>query len=180
MSSHEPTQPPSSPDAESPAPVSATAPDPSTSAEAPPSADALIEQAAKLETDSSASEDTERRQKKRVPYRAPLAIVLIGPTGEKSRPLVIRAKNISIGGLRLAGRQMFHVGSFGAVLMRRSDGRRALVGVKVVHCAYAGNLEHVTGLQFIPLPREMTADDFLDDHGRPVSLDEETLTRHAA
>lgn len=142
------------------------------------SADELIERAAKLDDETAGDDD--RRSNRRMPYKALVALVLIGPTGDKSRPLIIRAEDISTGGLRLASRQMFHVGSYGAALMRRSDGRQALVGVKVLRCTYSGKMIHHTGVQFIPLPREMSAQDFVDDHGRPVCLSEAETPRNAA
>jgi hypothetical protein len=113
----------------------------------------------------------ERRARKRVDYDALVALVLIGPTGGRGQPQVVRAKDLSLTGIGVVSRHMMYPGSQGALQIVRSDGRAALVGVQVRHSRYIGNMEHYTGLKFVPLPTDISPMDFLDRHGRMALLD---------
>ena len=59
----------------------------------------------------------------------------------------------------------------GAVQLVRSNGQRALVGFEIRHSRYAGSLRHETGLEFTALPEGFSAEDFVDENGRLITLD---------
>ncbi|MHC4948985.1 MAG: PilZ domain-containing protein [Planctomycetota bacterium] len=132
-------------------------------------ADDLIDVAAGVKTVDDL--DTEKRRQERHPYEGLVAIVLLASDGERSRPVVVRAKDISVGGICVVSRQMLHPDSRGAIQMVRSDGTRALVGVQVRFCRYAGAMRHETGMEFTALPEGLTAEDFVDESGQMVVLD---------
>lgn len=113
----------------------------------------------------------DRRSRRRVPYDAYVALLLVAPTGDRGRPILLRAKDISYTGINLISRHMIYPGSCGAMQLLRSDGRVALVGVMVVGSRYIGNMQHQTGLAFVPLPPGVSAEEFLDKHGRLVLMD---------
>ena len=127
-------------------------------------ADRLIDLAAGLKSGEVASD--ERRSRQRVPYDATVALILLGPDGYRSEPILLRAKDISAGGVCVISRNMIHVGAAGAMQLVRSDGRAALVGVQVRHCRYVGKMQHQTGLQFSDMPEGLSPKDFLDQDGR--------------
>ena len=120
---------------------------------------------------SGAVAGSDRRIKKRVPYNALVAIVLVGPTGQRGQPIVLRAKDLSLGGLCVLSRTMMYPGSRGAVQLVRSTGDVALVGVEVRHCRYSGDMQHQVGLQFVPMAAELASDSFLAQTGRMALLD---------
>jgi hypothetical protein len=113
----------------------------------------------------------DRRIAKRVPYRDYVALLLISPTGDRGRPIVLRARNISVYGISVISRHMIYPGSVGAMQLLRTDGRLALVGIRVKISRYIGNMEHHTGMSFMPLPHGVTTEEFLDRHGRIVLMD---------
>lgn len=113
----------------------------------------------------------DRRNIRRVPYRDFVALLLISPTGDRGRPIVLRARNISIYGISVVSRHMIYPGSVGAMQMLRTDGRLALMGVRVKVSRYIGNMEHHTGMAFMTLPHGVTSEEFLDRNGRLVLMD---------
>lgn len=113
----------------------------------------------------------DRRAVRRVPYRAYVALLLVSPMGDRGKPVVCRARNISLHGISVTSRYMIYPGSVGAMQLLRSDGRVALVGVKVKASRYMGSMEHHTGMSFIPLPSGVAAEEFLDANGRMMLLD---------
>ena len=138
--------------------------------EAPPSiTDRLIDTAAGLRPAEEVTD--ERRAKKRHLYDSRVVLILITPAGERSKPMVLQARDISMGGICVVSRQMIHPGLDGALQLVRSDGRTAVVGAKVRYCRYAGRMEHYTGLQFGPLPAGLSEEDFLNGNGAPALLD---------
>jgi len=108
----------------------------------------------------------ERRNTRRVRYQAWVALLLVSPEGDRGRPMIFRARDISLRGIRVIGRHMIYPGSQGVLQLMRSDGRLALMGVTVQSSRYAGNMEHQTGLRFGPLPRGWTAREFVDRRGQ--------------
>jgi hypothetical protein len=114
---------------------------------------------------------TDRRLKRRQPYTALVGLVLAGSDGERSVPIVLRASDISTGGIRVVSGQMLEPGALGALQLVRSNGQRAIVGFRVRHSRYAGKMRHEIGLEFTPLPEGLGAEDFVDEHGRLVTLD---------
>ena len=113
----------------------------------------------------------ERRARTRHLFSGRVAMVTVTPKGERSKPLVLQAQDNSIGGMRVISRQMIHPGAYGALQLIRSDGKAAIVGVRICYCRYVSNMQHHTGLQFVPLPEELITEDFLDAEGRMLLLD---------
>jgi len=134
-------------------------------------ADQILDAAEKLGTDEAATLPVDMRKARRLPYEALVALVLPGAAGERSAPIVLRAADISSGGLSVLGSEELPAGTEGVVQMVRTDRQYAIIGVRVRHCRYLGPMEHVTGLQFIPLPSGFTRHEFLDDNGRMKLLD---------
>ncbi len=118
----------------------------------------------------------ERRSNKRLSYDALVALVLLSPGGGKSESVVLRAKDISRGGLRVMGRRELTLGARGAVQLVRSTGQMAVVGATVQHCQYNADAHGFEiGLQFAALPPALSPKDFLDGKSRMKILD--TLLR---
>ena len=92
------------------------------------------------------------------------------PDGGKSIATVLRCKDISSSGLSILSRYMLHVGHEGAILILRSNGEEIMLGVKVVHCSYVGDMNHESGLRFIELSAEFSLGDFRDQHGNMPEL----------
>jgi hypothetical protein len=113
----------------------------------------------------------DRRKLRRVEYHDYVALLLISPTGDRGRPFVLRARNISLYGISVVSRNMLFPGSYGAMQLLRSDGELALVGVRVKASRYIGNMQHHTGMAFVPLPDGVSAEEFLDRQGRLVLMD---------
>jgi hypothetical protein len=130
-------------------------------------ADRMIDAAA----NPGESNTVERRGRKRVPYYGTVALVLVAPTGARSAPMVLQARDISHSGIGVVSRQMIYPGSRGAMQLVRSDGSIALVGVIVTSCRYVGSMRHHTGLMFAPLPPGIGPHEFLDRSGRMRLLD---------
>ena len=66
---------------------------------APHAADQIIDAAEALK--SPASSSIEQRRQKRVPYDSLVALVLRLPGGQRSRPMVLRARDVSGGGIQV-------------------------------------------------------------------------------
>src|SRR5262249_21708696 len=113
----------------------------------------------------------DRRSRRRYRYDAYVALLLVAPTGDRGRPQVLRARDISFTGISVRSRHMIYPGSAGALQLLRSDGTVALVGVTVTGSRYLGNMEHLTGMVFTGLPSGVSVDEFLDRHGRLILMD---------
>jgi hypothetical protein len=139
--------------------------------------EAVIE-AALLESHHGAT-PSERRVNRRLPYAANVVIVPIGPTGKAVSPIVVRAIDVSTTGLRLDAGTRIEEGMTGAVQMLRPSGQLALLGFVVRNYRGAGGPSHEVGIEFTALPDSMSADDFVDEHGRLKVLDSALLeNRH--
>ena len=115
--------------------------------------------------------DVEHRSTRRHEYDGLVSFVQWTPTGGKSISTVVRCKNISSTGLCIQSRYMLHVGHEGVILMARSDGEEVMLGVKVVHSSYVGDMNHQSGLRFIDVPVRFCLDDFRDQQGNMLRLD---------
>jgi hypothetical protein len=115
--------------------------------------------------------DREHRQTRRMPYDRAIALVQITPDGGRSIPTIVRCKNISAGGMCIHSRYMLHIGYEGAILMMRSNGEPVILGAKVVHCKYIGDMLHESGIEFIRSSVNFTMDDFCDEQGNMPRLD---------
>lgn len=115
-------------------------------------------------------EDRENRTLRRMDHEAPLALVQRTPTGGMSIPTVVMSSNMSAGGMCIISRYMLHVGYEGAILMQRHDGSEVLIGIKVVHCKYVGEMAHESGLEFTGQAEGFTLDDFRDEQGHMPDL----------
>ena len=135
----------------------------------PHAADHIIDAAEALQ--SPAPEVIEQRRQKRVPYDSLVALVLSLPNGQRSRPMVLRARDVSGDGIQVVSSHEIPVGAEGVMQLVRSDGQFALVGIRALHCRYEGHMEHRSGILFIPMPQGFTREDFVDAHGRMVLLD---------
>ena len=115
-------------------------------------------------------EQHENRDTRRHPFSGRVALVQRLPDGGKSVPLVVMTRDFSAGGLRIASRYMLHVGHRGAILLMRSTGEPVLIGVRVAHCRYVGDMNHESGLEFLPEVGGLTLDDFRDKAGQLPEL----------
>lgn len=130
--------------------------------------DRLIDIASGHERSCSLADD--RRLKKRFPYEAFVSMVIADAKGQVGKPMIVRARDISMSGICVTARQMMFPGAEGAMQLVRSNGELALVGIKVQHCRYAGEMRHHTGIKFRPLPPSISARHFLDNRGRMLLL----------
>lgn len=113
----------------------------------------------------------DRRNKERHPYTLLVGLVLLDENRELLPPLLLRARDISVGGIGLSSRGPLDVGRRGVLQLVRSNGNLALAGVEVKHCRYVKDLEHIVGMCFIPMPAGFRTEDFLDDQGRLTLFD---------
>ena len=107
----------------------------------------------------------ENRKVTRIPFTTDVAIIVIGPTGEKCSPDIVRCENISTGGLCVTSPEPLDEGSHGGVLILRSDGEPVVLGMKVIHTTRRGALGYECGLEFEQQPSAVTMNDFRDSQG---------------
>ena len=113
----------------------------------------------------------ERRSKERHPYTLLVGLVLLDENRELTPSLLLRARDLSVGGISLSSRESLDVGTQGVLQLVRSNGNLALAGVEVMHCRYVKDLEHLVGMSFIPMPTGFRTEDFLDDQGHLTLFD---------
>jgi hypothetical protein len=113
----------------------------------------------------------EHRDSQRIACDENVAIVQRTPDGGKTICTVVRARDISPGGMCVNSRYMLHVGQTGAILVTRSNGEQSIVGVRVAHSRYTGNMEHESGLEFTGDADGFTLKDFVDQQGNMPRLD---------
>ncbi|MHC5005147.1 MAG: PilZ domain-containing protein [Planctomycetota bacterium] len=142
---------------------------------APNATDRIIDAAESLQA-GDAMLPEEKRQQKRYEYSALVALLLRGPDGTRSRPIVVRGSDLSSGGLCVLSSIPLAVGGRGVMQIVRSNGQFALVGFQVRHCRPLGNADYCAGLQFCSLPEGFTREEFLDAQGNLLLLD--PLLRH--
>jgi len=81
------------------------------------------------------------------------------------QPCAVRGKNISVGGICLVGRTVFAPGTPLVMQLVRSNGSTAIVGARVQHCRYIGDMQHETGIEFTPLAKRFNHEELLDSDG---------------
>ncbi len=113
----------------------------------------------------------DRRSKERQPYPLLVGLVLLDENRELMPPLLLRARDISVGGISLSSREPLEVGRQGVLQLVRSNGNLALAGIEVMHCRYVKDLEHLVGMSFMPMPSGFRTEDFLDDQGHLTLFD---------
>lgn len=123
--------------------------------------DGIVKRASKQD----ALYESENRDMDRYPYHGHIVLILLDYSGNPSPPLLLRAADISTGGIGVVSRHMFHTGSIGAVQMLRSDGKAEIIGVKVKHCRYAGDMKHHSGFEFAPVPERIKESYFMSSNG---------------
>ncbi len=117
------------------------------------------------------AEHIERRVAPRHPYDALIGLVLLDGRDRATEPIILRARDLSDGGVRIASRHPLKIHRRGVVQIVRTDGRRALAGVEVRHCRYAGDETHEVGLKFTAIPDSPDSKRWLDDCGTPILFD---------
>jgi hypothetical protein len=119
----------------------------------------------------SAATAPDRRAHPRHAYEALVGLILVDERGTMCPPLVVRARDLSEGGLSIISRRPIETGRRGVVQLVRADGRHAVAGVEVRHCRYVEDQAHDIGLKFAPLPEGVRQEDFLDASGRIALFD---------
>lgn len=114
---------------------------------------------------------SDRRNQKRHPYSLLVGLILHDENRNLMPPLLLRANDLSVGGIGVCSREPIEVGRKGVLQLVRSNGNLALAGVEVMHSRYCKDLEHIVGLSFIPMPPGFRTEDFLDDQGRLALFD---------
>jgi len=120
----------------------------------------------RMASEQEAPRETESRDAERHPYHGHIALILLDQSGNAAPPVLLQTEDISTGGIGVISRHMFHTDSTGAVQMIRSDGKTVIIGVKVKHCRYAGDLRHRSGFEFVPIPMKIKESHFLADDGK--------------
>jgi hypothetical protein len=141
--------------------------------------DQVIDGIVRMAQDQQPPLERENRNNDRLPYSGHVALILLDQSGTPIPPMLLQAADISRSGIGVTSRHMFHVGSVGAMQMLRSDGKSAIVGVKVRHCRYTGNMQHHSGFEFMAVPHQIKDSHFKAPTGAP-SLIESMLARHKA
>ncbi|MBT8486126.1 MAG: hypothetical protein HKO59_08630 [Phycisphaerales bacterium] len=136
--------------------------------EAPSLIDHLIDIA--LGKATPTDDEVENRRTRRTEQEGLLALVQWTPSGGKSITTTVRCKNIGPSGMCLTSSYMLHVGHEGVALLRRTSGAHVLLGVRVAHCRYVGNMTHESGVEIIPPSASFTLDDFKDERGELPEL----------
>jgi hypothetical protein len=116
--------------------------------------------------------DKEHRKMRRCRMDGQLAFVQTTNTGGKSIATTVQCRDIGPGGIGITCRHMLHVGYEGAVLMPRPKRVHTIVGVKVTHCRYVGDMCHEAGLIFTGALPNFEIDDFRDEQGNLPRLTE--------
>lgn len=131
-------------------------------------ADLMIDIAAGVADEAVATR--ERRSEKRYPYTELVGTAQIDERGRILESCGLQAKNISVGGICLLGRNVFTAGTSIVMQLVRSDGSSAIVGGCVQHCRYIGEMQHETGVVFAPLPPNVKPTEFIEETGRMRTL----------
>lgn len=121
--------------------------------------------------------DLEHRGTRRCSMQGQMAFVQTTNSGGKSIATTVECRDIGPAGMGIATRHMLHVGHEGAILMPRANGVHAIIGVKVLHCRYVGDMCHEAGLAYSGAPANFDIDDFRDEQGNLPRL---TDVRQAA
>lgn len=132
-------------------------------------ADLMIDIAAGV----AAPEDVqrERRSDKRHCYTALVGVAPVDETGTMHDASVAQGRNISVGGICVGGRTVYAPGTQLVLQLVRSDGSTAIVGGRVQHCRYIGEMQHETGIEFTPLSRRF-------DHNKLIAADGQLRLLH--
>ncbi len=112
----------------------------------------------------------ERRTDERYPYVTDIGVAAVDENGTLEKPITLTGRNISLGGVCLAGHRVFTPGTFIVLQLVRSNGTTAIVGARVQHCRYVGNSMHETGVLFTPLPAGVNPQDLMSEDGSLRSL----------
>jgi hypothetical protein len=115
-------------------------------------------------------EEHEQRGLRRIEHDASVAFVQRTPSGGKSISTIVTCRELSVGGMSIISRYMLHVGYDGAILVHRPNGEPVVIGIKVAHCTYLGEMAHESGLEFTGVPEDFTLEDFRDEHGNMPDL----------
>lgn len=127
-------------------------------------ADLMIDIAAGVADEAVATR--EWRSEKRHNYTELVGTAQFDERGDMKEPCGLQAKNISVGGICLLGRNVFTAGTNVVMQLVRSNGSSAIVGGRVQHCRYIGEMQHETGIVFAPLPPNVKPAEFLEETGR--------------
>lgn len=127
-------------------------------------ADRMIDIAAGVADEAVVSQ--ERRNEKRYPYTELVGAAQIDSQGGVKEAQGLQGKNISVGGICLTGRAVFTAGTNVVMQLVRSNGSSAIVGGRVQHCRYVGDMQHETGIVFTPLPSNVKRAQFIEESGR--------------
>ena len=98
----------------------------------------------------------ERRGARRMPTRRDLDLLVLGADERPIHRIHVRALDVSHSGLGVVAQTQLRPGLRAVAPLERRDGRRALVGVEVMH-AHSGSDGHdatgcAAGLRFFKLP----------------------------
>ncbi|MHC4990626.1 MAG: PilZ domain-containing protein [Planctomycetota bacterium] len=113
------------------------------------------------------SEDLERREFVRRPCSQWIGLITVGDDGQRE-PVTVRAENVSAGGLGAYAWEAA-VGP-AALLIRRADGEPELLGAEVVYCRQRSRLDYDLGLRFGEVPAGVSLEDFRQDDGSLLGL----------
>jgi hypothetical protein len=132
--------------------------------------DQIIDAAASIAPGACPIDD--RRQNRRLPYNAPVAMQFLARDGAKQPPITGRGRDLSASGIKIDCDSSVPAKSTGVIQLVRSNGQIALIGVKVMYCRPDdASRSHTLGLQFAPLPESIAIADYCDQQGKLKLLD---------
>lgn len=117
-----------------------------------PSIEACLAEAERISKGDIPPDIENRRRHDRHPVEIAARIVWLGdgrPAREASAATVL---DLSLGGARIATRQMLYAGSVGVIEFPAPGGKARMLGLEVVRCQYAGSMRYTSGCRFIALP----------------------------
>ncbi|MCA9293890.1 MAG: hypothetical protein KDA20_08760 [Phycisphaerales bacterium] len=94
-----------------------------------------------------------------MPLNRPIEMTVLADEATPAHRVKVRAMDVSRSGLGVVTRATLRPGMRAVLPMTRSDGRRALLGVEVMHAHIVGDganaLGCAAGLRFFKLPRRL-------------------------
>ncbi|MBL0922181.1 MAG: hypothetical protein IBJ10_08655 [Phycisphaerales bacterium] len=127
--------------------------------------DDCLTNAAKIGAGRKPSEDNDRRDHGRHPYHKDVPVYWLGELNRSSEVALLRASDVSVGGIRLVCRHMLYPGAKGVVQLTRQAAEHAIVGIEVMYTDYIGDMRYASGCRFIAVPQELLSTRFMQGDG---------------
>jgi len=136
----------------------------------PTTLDDCLTNAAKIGAGRKPERMDERRDNTRHSYHRDIPVYWISELNRNTDVSLLRACDVSVGGVRLLSRCMLYPGAKGVVQLSRNNQEHAIVGIEVLYTDYIGDMRYASGCRFIAVPAELLSTRFMMSDGGVVLL----------